>query len=118
METYIDLFLDVLCISIPIGILVICAILGIRMRIRSANELWKQVNQSHYGEWRGPTIFSRARTIAAMQIFAMLIMLALLILWFVFPAQEIRVALPCVFGVVLGILLIMELLRQQLLRKK
>jgi hypothetical protein len=43
-----DFILSALCLSIPIGILVLAAVFGIRMRIKESNRLWDEfARQTH-----------------------------------------------------------------------
>lgn len=117
MENYIDLLLDILCISIPVGILVICAIVGIRMRLRRAEELKRELEHFDEKKWRSSSGLTRARAISVIQISLVLVMLVLLVLWLRYTDPELRIALLCVFGVALIMLVIFETLRRLLLGK-
>jgi hypothetical protein len=113
-----DLILDVLCISIPIGILVVSAILGIRMRIRSAREIQAKLDQGHYSNLMKHNDLSRARLVAAVQISVLLVILLMIILWFMYPDQETRITLTCIFGLTLLLLTVLEIVRIQLMKNK
>ena len=118
MDAINKLFLDLLCISIPIGILVISAILGIRVRIKSAGEMRNKLNSGHYARWLIPASTNRLRMIAGIQITILLGMLSIFVIWLKYPNQELRTSLICVFGIILLVMVILEIIKARLLKDK
>jgi uncharacterized membrane protein YbaN (DUF454 family) len=117
MNNAIDIALTLLCISIPIGILVASAILGIRARKRYAIELKRKLDNGYFKNWSSkPLVSNRLKIIAAIQIIALTGMLIDLLMWFYYQSQAMRIALACILGILVIILVVSGLVMMKLLR--
>jgi hypothetical protein len=79
----VDTLLTVLCISVPVGILVIAAIFGIRARTRYANRIREALARGAFADMNTPEIKSRFRrlaTFALVGMFGMILSIAILTL--------------------------------------
>lgn len=118
MDTIKKLILDLLCISIPIGILVVSAILGIKARIKSADELRNKLNANHDLNRLMPVNINRLRMIAGIQITMLFSMLSIFFMWFKYQNQELTTSLICVLGFILFMMIVLEGIKARWLRDK
>ena len=118
MDSFIDLIFTALCISVPIGVIVAIAILGTKARQRFANELQKKLDEGFYSDWAKPPMANRLRTIAAIQIVNLLVILFTLIMWLSKPSETVQIILASIFGVVLLISVLLGIIMTRLLKGK
>lgn len=116
MDNIVDVILTVGCISVPIGLLVASAIIGIRARNRYARELQTKIDAGYYANWSEPPLARRRRIIAAILVVVVVGLFTNLILLFAYQSQTIRIALSCVSGVLLTALVLLALVMKKLLK--
>jgi len=110
MENLINIVLAILCVSIPVGILVASAILGVKSRKRYAARIQEKIDSGYFADWSKSSILNRRKMIASILIVMLTCIPIIFILWFAFPSQEIRIALFIVFGVLAVAMVILGLI--------
>ena len=82
MNPFLDIFLKVLCVSVPIGILILVAVLGTRSRLRYADQIRKAQARGAFNDMNTPEYKSRTRhyaLIALIGLSGMVLSIAILI---------------------------------------
>lgn len=106
MRTPLELFLTGLCILIPIGILVVSAILGTRSRLRYADRLQKALAQGAFDDMNTPENkirFRRLAIFALIGLLGMLVSFTILIILLILKLTDfygITFAVVLVFGII------------------
>ena len=118
MENVLNLIMTALCFSLPLGIIVASAILGMRARKKFANELQKRLDEGYYSNWTKSPLVNRFRIIAAIQIFNLLGILVVLIIWLSRPFEQMRIMLAIIFVVLFLISVVLGLIMRKLLLGK
>jgi hypothetical protein len=72
MKTVLDIFLTVLCVSIPIGILILAAILGTRSKLRYADRIREAQARGAFKDMNTPEYKSKTRHFALIALIGLL----------------------------------------------
>jgi len=118
MENVFNLILTALCFSVPMGIIVASAILGMRARKKFANKLQKRLDEGYYSNWTKSPLINRFRIIAAIQIINLLGILIILFMWLSRPSETMRITLAIIFGVLFLISVVLGVIMRKLLLGK
>jgi hypothetical protein len=117
MENLINIVLAILCVSIPVGVLVASAILGVKSRKRYAARIQEKIDSGHFGNWPKSSILNRRKMIARILIVLLSCIPIIFIIWIAFPSEETRIALAIVFGVLAVAIVILGLIMMLLLER-
>jgi hypothetical protein len=110
MENIMNIVLTILCISIPVGVLVASAILGVRSRRRYAAKIQEKIDSGYFAGWSKSSNLNRRKMTASVLIALLICIPIIFIVWFVFPSQETRIALSIAFGVLAVAIIILGLI--------
>ena len=99
MKTLLDFLLTVLCISIPVGILVVVAILGTRSRLRYADRIRAAQARGAFADMNAPPNRSRFRRLALLALSGVVGMILSLVILVV----QLRSSYASYYGITLGV---------------
>ena len=102
MKTILDFLLAGFCLSIPVGILVLAAILGTRSRLRYANRIRAAQARGAFSNMNTPQIRSRFRRLAIFALTGVLGMIFSLVILVV----QLKSQFADYYGITLGVALL------------
>ena len=102
MKTLLDIFLTVLCVSIPIGILVLAAVLGTRSKLKYADRIREAQARGAFADMRTPEYKSRFRLLALFALIGVLGMILSIAILFV----QLTTKFANLYGITLAVALI------------
>jgi len=118
MEKLIEIIFTALCISIPLGIIVLAAFFGTKARRKYADEIQNNIRKGHYSNWSKSPTSNRLRLIGVLQIINLIGILLILIVWITGPSPTMKVTLVFIAGVILVAIIVLGTVMTNLLRKK